>query len=94
MGAPAALLRRVHQGQRLQQDLGQREGHDRGARVERLEHRQMVGRIGLGLDQMQRLALLVDELGHRAGGGRHRRLVLGVGEVEAPFARLGSSSHR
>ena len=43
MGAPAALLRRVHQGQRLQQDLGQHEGHDRGARVERLEHRQVVG---------------------------------------------------
>ena len=88
MGATAALLRRVHQGQRLQQDLRQHEGHDRGARVERLEHRQMIGAVGLGLDQVQRLALLVDELGHRPGGGRHRRLVLGVGDVEAPFAGL------
>ena len=43
MGAPAALLRRIHQGERLQQDLRQHEGHDRGARIERLEHRQMVG---------------------------------------------------
>ena len=88
MGAPAALLRRVHQGQRLQQDLGEHEGHDRRARIERLEHRQVVGRVGIGVDQMQRLALLVDELRHRAGGGRHRRLVLGVGDVEAPFAGL------
>ena len=88
MGAPAALLRRVHQGQRLQQDLAQRKGHDRGARIERLEHRQVIGRVGFGLHEMQRLALLVDQLRHRPGGGRHRRLVLGIGDVEAPFARL------
>ena len=88
MGPPAALLRRVHQGERLQQHLRQHEGHDRGARIERLEHRQVIGRIGVGVDQMQRLALLVDELGHRPGGRRHRGLVLGIGDVEAPFARL------
>ena len=88
MRPPAALLRRIHQGERLQQHLGQHEGHDRGARVERLEHRQVVGRIGVGIDQVQRLALLVDELRHRSGGGRHRRLVLGIGDVETPFAGL------
>ncbi len=88
VGPPAALLRRIHQRQRLQQDLGQNAGHDRGARVERLEHRQVVGRIGVGVYQMQRLALLVDELRHRSGGSRHRRLVLGIGDVETPLAGL------
>ena len=48
----------------------------------------MIGGIGIGIDQVQRFALLVDELRHGAGGGGHRGLVLGVGDIEAPFAGL------
>ena len=79
------LGRAVDLCQRLGQDLGQHERHQRAARIERLEHRHLV----VFGQAVQRLTEVVDQVRKRGGRRGWLAVIFDVGVVEAPAMVVG-----